>query len=113
MTRPIILKTLKEEQKYPYFFSNDSIDKEVYIVQRAFNIPNALYILDIWNRETYNIGEIDRYIDVDIPYTKYLYSSNTKIQKVDVNGGSDDYKILLYKKEGKIYTSALLKYKLL
>lgn len=110
MSRPIILKTLNQEKKYPYFLKNENIDNNTYIVQRAYNIPNALYILDIWNREKYNIGEIDRYIDVDISYTKYLYNTNTDIKKVDVNGGSDDYKILLYKKDGKIHTSALLQF---
>ena len=111
MSHPIILKSLDEETLYPYFFKNENIDGNVYIVQKAYNIENALYILDIWNRERYNIGEVERYIDVEVPYTKYLYSSNTKIVKIDVNGGSDTNKILLYKKEGKIYTSALLKYK--
>lgn len=110
MSHPILLKTLKEEQRYPYFFSNENIDNNIYIVQKAYNIPNALYILDVWNREKFNIGEIERYIDIDIPYTKYLYNNNNKIVKIDVNGGNDDYKILLYKKDGKIYTSALLKF---
>jgi len=110
MSRPIVLKPLKEEHKYPYFLKNENIDNNTYIVQKAYNIPNALYILDVWNREKYNSGEIDRYIDVDIPYTKYLYNSNTKITKVDVNGGSDDFKILMYKKGNKIHTSALLRF---
>ena len=115
MSRPIVLKTLKEEQKYPYFFKNENIDNNVYIVQKAHDIGNALYILDIWKREKYNIGDIDRSIDIngsmnEMSYTKYLYSSNTKIVKSEVNGGNDEYKILLYKKDGKIYTSALLKF---
>ena len=110
MSHPIVLKSSSEEQKYPYFFKNENIDNNTYIVQKAHSISNALYIIDVWNREQYNVGDIDRDIEVDIPYTKYLYSRNTKIKKADVNGGSDDYKVILYKKDGKIYTSALLKF---
>lgn len=120
-SRPIVLKTLSIEQKYPYFFRNENIDDNIYIVQKAYNIENALFIIDTWNKEKYNIGEIEQYIDIDIPYTKYLYSSNTNIKKVDVNGGNDvykmskedknkDYKILVYKREEKFYISALLKF---
>ena len=50
-TKPFILKVLKEDKKYPYFFRNENIDNNIYIVQRAINIPNALFILGIWNKE--------------------------------------------------------------
>ena len=109
-THPIILKTLKEEHKYPYFLKNENIDNNIYIVQKAHNIGNALYIIDIWNREKYNIGDIDKSIESEMSYTKYLYSNNNKIIKKEINGGSEEYKILLYKKDNNIYTSALLKY---
>lgn len=110
MNTPIILQTLESDNKYPYFFQNVNIDDNIYIVQRAFDIFNALFILDVWIYDKYNIGQIDRFINDDMPYTKYLYNSNNDIEKIDVNGGSDDYKILIYKKEGKLYVSCLLKF---
>lgn len=109
--KPMVLRPLKETGKTPIILQNENIDKNIYIVQSAYNIPNALFILDVWIDDNYNIGEVDRYLDETvIPYTKILYNSNSNIQRVDVNGGSDDYKILLYKKDGRVYTSALLKY---
>lgn len=107
---PIILKTLVQDKKYPYFFKNENIDNNTYIVQRAYSISNALYIIDVWNNERYNIGDIDKYIDIEIPYTKYLYNGNNKIEKVEINGGDDDTKVLLYKKDGIVYVMALLKF---
>jgi len=109
-TTPIILKTLTQDKKYPYFFKNENIDNNTYIVQRAYNIPNALYIIDVWNSERYNIGEINKYIDIDVSYNKYMYNGNNKITKIEVDGGNDDYKILQYKKDGLVYTMALLKF---
>jgi len=109
--KPIVLKTLQSQMKYAYFLKNENIDNNTYIVQKAFNIPNALYICDIWEREGYNIMEIDRYIDdKNISYTKYLYNKNTDITKIDVNEGSETHKILLYKKDGKINVCSLLKF---
>jgi hypothetical protein len=112
MSRPIILKSIEEDvrSRYPYFFQNELIDKNIYIVQKSINISNALYILDVWKREKFNIGEIDRYIDVEIPYTQYFYNNNNDIKKVDVGGGSEDYKIICYKKDDGFNVCALLKY---
>lgn len=109
-TNPIILKTLVQDKKYPYFFKNENIDNNIYIVQRAFDISNALYILSVWNMDRFNIGEIDKYADITTPYTKYLYNGNNNITKVEMNGGDDDCKILLYKKDGIINVVSLLKF---
>lgn len=112
-SKPIILKSYSDDSKFPYFLQNDEIGGEtIYIVQRAESIAHALFILDTWNSERYNVGEIDRWLNPDEePYTKYQYNNNLNIKKVDVNGGDEYMKILVYKKEGKIYTSALLKFK--
>ncbi len=113
MSKPIVLKTYSEDSKFPYFLQNDDIGGDnIYIVQRCESIAHALFVLDVWNSERYNIGEVDRWLNpYEEPYTKYRYNTNTKITRIDVNGGSDDMKIIVYKKEGKIYTSALLKFK--
>ena len=112
MSRPIVLRSIEEGiNKYPYFFQNELIDKSIYIVQKAIDIPNALYIIDVWNREKFNIGDIERYIGTDdISYTQYFYNSNTDIKKEDINGGSDQYKIICYKKDDGFNVCALLKY---
>ena len=108
---PIILKSLIQNNKYPYFFKNENIDDNTYIVQNALDVSNALYIIDVWNKEQYNTGEIDRFIDPSIiSYNKYLYNGNNKITKIKVNGGSEDVKVLCYKKNEVVYTSALLKF---
>ena len=91
--------------------NTNNIDNNTYIVQRAFNIPNALYIISVWNMDRFNIGEIDKYVDdVNIPYTKYLYNGNNNITKVEINGGDDDSKILIYKKDGLVNVVSLLKF---
>jgi len=108
---PIVLKTLGHSKKYPYFFKNENIDNNIYIVQRADNINKALYIIDIWNNERFNPGESIHSLDGSkFAYDKYLYNSNNQIYKKEINGGNENYKVLLYKKDGKIYTSALLKF---
>jgi hypothetical protein len=108
---PIILKTISSDKKYPYFFKNENIDeKATYLVQRAHDVYNALYIIHVWNSERYNIGDIERYIDIDIPYNKYMYNGNNEIEKIEMNGGDDDYKVLLYKKDGIMYVMALLEF---
>ena len=113
MSRPIVLKSINEgTSKYPYFLKNELIDDNIYIVQSATNIPNALYILDVWNREKFNPGQIEQYINVQIPYTLYLYkgTSDIQIEKQEINGGNDDYKVLVYKKDDGVHIRALLKY---
>jgi hypothetical protein len=110
MSSPILLKTLIQNDRFPYFFKNENIDDKIYIVQRAYSISNALYIIDVWNNERYNPGEIDKYIDQDIPYNKYLYNGNNKIIKETINGGDEQVKVLVYKKHGKVNVVALLQF---
>jgi hypothetical protein len=126
---PIVVSTLDYSAPKPYFFQNDIISrKDKYITQPADSLESALYILDIWNSEKYNIGP-DMSLDfplstiVHIPFIKYVYHSNSRIGKFvhelrpkkDVPDSFDhtkkpeDYKILVYKKNGKLYYLALLK----
>lgn len=112
MNKPFVLTSKQESESiYPYFFKNELIDDKVYICQKAKNIQNALYIIDVWNREKYNIMETDQIIDSDIPYTKYMFINNHDIRKVDVDGGDESYKILLFKTNNVIYTVCLLPFK--
>jgi hypothetical protein len=109
--RPKVLPKLNDDYTYPYFFKNENIDDKTYIIQKSSSISNALYVLDIWNKEGYNIGETENgYFDDKFSYTKYLYNANNDIVKVDINGGNENYKVLLYKKDGKIYTSSMLEF---
>jgi hypothetical protein len=126
---PIVVSTLDYSAPKPYFFQNDIISKKnKYIAQPADSLESALYILDIWNSEKYNIGP-DMSLDfplstiVHIPFIKYVYHSNSRIGKFvhelrpkkDVPDSFDhtkkpeDYKILVYKKNSKLYYLALLK----
>lgn len=113
MSKPIVLKTYTDDSKFPYFFQSELIEENsIFIVQRCQSIPHALFVLDVWNNEKYNIGEVDRWVDPKKEaYIKYLYNDNTDIRKVEVNGGDNDMKVLIYKKEGKVHTCALLKFK--
>jgi hypothetical protein len=126
---PIVVSTLDYSTPKPYFFQNDIISpKERYIAQPVDSLESALYILDIWNSEKYNIGP-DMTFNfplstlVHIPFIKYVYHSNHNIgkfvhelrPKTDVPDTfrhikkPEDYKILVYKKNGKLYYLALLK----
>lgn len=126
---PIVVSTLDYSAPKPYFFQNDIVSKkDKYIAQPADSLESALYILDIWNSEKYNIGP-DMSLDfplstiVHIPFIKYVYHSNSRIGKFvhelrpkkDVPDSFDhtkkpeDYKILVYKKNSKLYYLALLK----
>jgi hypothetical protein len=112
MNNPIVIQSLGSENNSPYFYKSPEIDNHVYIVQTAYNIPNALYIIDVWNKENYNCGKIERYIDsnIDMPYNLYSYENANTISKEEKNGGDNDYKVMICKYEGKVYTYALLKY---
>ena len=115
--KPIVVETLNYDRNLPYFFKNTNISPNIYIFQRAASVEHALYILDVWDREHYNVGEIDQTIEASIPHTIYLYKNNRTILKREFfksssdKGESDDMNIVRYKKDGKIYTAALLKFK--
>ena len=111
MSGPLVLKTIEDEKNYPYMFRNDLVSKDTYIVQKCRSLQSCLYTLDIWNREKYNCGDTQNIVGVDIPYTKYLYESNTKIYREDIDGGNEEYKVLIYKKDGIKFYNAMLKYK--
>ena len=110
----------------PYFFQNDNISKHTYIAQPVSSIGRAIYCIDIWNSERYNVGDEGTEED-DIGYTLYVYKNNTNIEKhyiygknIKGNVGEDiteedkeeleKYKIIQYKKNKEIYTIALLKF---
>jgi hypothetical protein len=108
---PIIIQSVGAENSAPYFFQNDNIDHNVYIVQLSNSIDNALYIIDVWNRERYNCGRIDRTITLDdMPYNMYRYINNQTIELELINGGDDRVKVLVVQFEGKMYVYALLRY---
>lgn len=136
MERPVIVKGFKDEN-LPYFFRNDDIaeGKQTYIVQKASSIGQALAICDRWKREQFNITDSTTELLYHVPYTKYLYDSNTKIVMLKVTPDEDkkdkkedkkeekminrviekfyhdrDYEILMYKKDGRINVVALLPY---
>jgi uncharacterized UBP type Zn finger protein len=44
-----------------YFFCNNLIDNNIYLCQQSNSIQNALFIIDVWNKYHYNIGNIDSY----------------------------------------------------
>jgi len=117
MNNPITLNNIIESDDNPYFFSNPNIDKtpsgnpNIYIAQKVKSESHALYVLDVWNNEQYNIGDVDVKLEVDIPFTRYLYNTNDNIKTEEVNGGNKNYSILYYKKNNKINYIALLKYK--
>ncbi len=121
---PLRLKNFQDEQIFPYFFRNALVNaNNVYLLQQANSIPEALYIIQIWNTEHYNIGTSpNNQVLLDIPYTKYLYNSNTDIERVRViptTFGDDrntmeqflkEYGVLIYKKNKFVNILALLPY---
>ena len=109
---PIFLQKIKYIALEPYFFKNMNIDMNLYIFQPVDSIGKALFCIDVWNKEKYNIGNEEAIELKDISYMLYLYHSNIKIKKYRVRGKTDnpeDYRILQYKKNGLLYTAALLK----
>jgi hypothetical protein len=44
-----------------YFFCNNLIDNNIYLCQQSNSIQNALFIIEVWNKYHYNIGNIDSY----------------------------------------------------
>lgn len=110
MSKPFYLVS-KTTEKYPYFYKNNLIDKNIYLMQEAQNISNALFIIDTWNRYNFNAGNIDRYqSDINISYTLYYYKDKNNISSEKINGGNDNMKIMVYKKDDLVKYVSMLKY---
>ena len=111
---PIVLSSIPDvDDANPFFFRNTLISTNIYIAQRCKSEENALYILDVWNRENYNVGDTDTEETSDIAYTRVIYNSNSNIKIEEIFGGNDDYTILIYKKNNKLNYIALLQYKVM
>lgn len=110
MDKPIVLSDVKYDSNLPYYFQNSNIDNEIYISQRASDDANALYIIDTWNSLKYNIGDVEDKISAKIGYNIYLYNANTDITLQRINDGDDNYKVIHYMKDGKMFVRALLKF---
>lgn len=108
INKPIVLDNIIFSDKNPYFFKNKNISDQIFIAQYAKNEENALYILDVWNREQYNIGDIDTEIINYIPFNRCIYNSNDNIKIKKIGGGNDKYNVLYYLNKNKIYYIALL-----
>lgn len=110
MNTPFYLVSKTIDNKYPYFFKNKLIDNKIYLMQESQNIPNALFILDTWNKYQFNPGNIDRYESDDLSYTIFYYRNKNDITRENINGGNEDRKIIVYKKDDKIKYISMLKY---
>lgn len=111
MNKPVFLKKINEEKNYPYFFKNHNIDDNTYIVQKCNSIENGLFIIDVWNKERYNIGnESNLELSGDTKHILIRYINNMNMEIENVNGGDDDYKIVIYRNNDRDYYSALLKF---
>ncbi len=108
MNKPITLDNIVFSDKNPYFFKNKNISDTIFIAQSAKNEENALYILDVWNKEKYNIGDTDTEIINYIPFNRCLYNSNDNIKIEHIEEGNDKYNVLYYLNKNKIYYVALL-----
>ena len=126
---PIVISTSYLADPEPYFFRNDQISsKEVYIAQPADTLESAIWIIEVWNREKYNIGPDRPHIKLSdvmyLPFRKYIYHSNTHIpfsihtlvppsSSLEVppisKRSPEQCKVLVYKKLGKLYYLALLR----
>ena len=110
MNRPFYLVSKATDSNYPYFFRNSLIDKHIYLMQESFDVPNALFIIDTWNKYKFNPGKVERYESLEIPHTIYYYKSNKDITREKINGGNENLKVMVFKKDNKINVVAMLKY---
>lgn len=108
---PLSIKTDSDEKNYPYFFKNSEIDENMYIVQRCSSLEKCLYVIDVWNKKGYNISDVHNTISSDnFSYNLYVYVSPKNIEKHQINGGDEDFKVLTYNMGGIIYHCCLLRY---
>lgn len=127
MSKPHILSTISVGDSNPFFFSNPLVSTRdtVFIAQPAKSENNALYILDVWNNENYNIGDTDLELQGEISFTRAIYHSNSDIEihevRADASREDDDEQkrerderiVLIYKKNKILHYIALLPYKVI
>lgn len=98
---------------YPYFFKNETINNNTYIIQQCNSVEQALYIIDVWNKNKINIGNDDEYgIDTKkLSFILHMYNTNNNIEKELNNNSTNnpyDYNVMIFKKNNKIYYNAML-----
>jgi hypothetical protein len=112
MNLPIFLPKKSQYRVDPYFFSNENINNKIYIAQPTKTVESALFCIDVWNSEKYNIGDTSNRLETS--FVLYTYKSNTDIKKHFIDGknreDADKYKVLQFKKNKNIFTVALLEY---
>ncbi len=102
----------------PYFFKNEylpaflgDVKNNVYIVQVASDIQEAIKISYIWDTKGYNIGISDRKEEVKIDITKVNFTQLLYYGSTEINvgkKGSTKIIILQYLKDGIKFTQSLL-----
>ena len=108
--------TIKERafigNKYPYFYRNIKISKELFLVQNAISLEKAKEICITWKNEDYNCGINSEKINENCETQLYLQLKNGEIEKVKT-GQESKHKIniLCYESQGNIFYSSLLSLK--
>ena len=95
----------------PYFFKNQNIDDNIYLLQNTNDLNKAKQIVVSWVTNGYNLS-IDAEENMDsLEFTFYNFISQNKIDKYLVKGQKNNYdmKILGYKLEDVSYFSAMLR----
>ena len=92
----------------PYFFQNNLIGPEIWLVQNTSSIEKAINIWKTWNKDKYNPGENPNGDDPDIiSFMLYSYHNSQDIVPYKI-GKESNIKILGYKIEGNNFYTVLL-----
>tara|TARA_Y100000996_G_scaffold394802_1_gene359447 strand:- start:78 stop:1490 length:1413 start_codon:yes stop_codon:yes gene_type:complete len=96
----------------PYFFKNNLVTKNITVLDRNNNLPDAIYKNLIWRRDSYNPIYTNDSSEslLNIPYTIYSYTNSDNIIEYKRNGGDDNIKIIGYLDENNdpVYMSTLV-----
>lgn len=109
----VLTDSIQINKTVPYFFKNDLISPEIYLVQNTHSIYNAITIAKIWLEDDYNIGNNIPQDDIEkqiINFTLYSFVNNKDIKKYKVKGLNTplDIHIMGYKIEDDSFYSVLL-----
>lgn len=99
----------------PYFIQLEDLDWNIYIVQQASDLGNALWICDMWNRRGYNVGSSNSgKLLTSIPFRFITYNNAYDYTVTIINESADidpePYTVIQYKVNDEIQTAAMLRY---
>jgi len=106
----ILHDTIIINQKTPYFFKNNIINKKIWLAQNVTSLKQALLIGNIWNNKHFNKGQYSKETENQYGFILHSYRNSNNITSYRVKGKETtrDIHIVAYKIENKNFFTVLM-----